>query len=133
LYVANFDGNTVSVYAPGSTLPGIVYSQGLFNPTDVKVSLSGQVYVTNLGNNVVIYPPKSTTPIVGWQLPGLLLNSIALQTPNYAGGTDAYVSYYRGFDSSGNPLGGVMWCPTGSQTCFDTGPSESKGAQSRLW
>lgn len=126
LYVANNAFNTVLVYAPGATTPFRTYSTGLTSPTDVKVSLSGAVYVTNqfftatgVSSDVVEYPPNSVTPSWTWQspVPNSKLVGLALQTPD-ASITDVYVSYES---YSGN--GGLLWCPVGSTTCLGTGIS----------
>ena len=126
LYVANNAFNTVLVYAPGAATPFRTYSTGLTSPTDVKVSLSGAVYVTNLfftangaSSDVIEYPPNSTTPSWTWQspVPNSKLVGIALQTPD-ASVTDVYVSY-----ESYSGVGGLLWCPVGSATCLGTGIS----------
>jgi hypothetical protein len=131
LYVANLFDNDVQEFAPGSSTPFRTLSAGLAGPVDVKVSLSGAVYVTNLsgnpGNsnsNVVIYPPNSTTPGAAWQSPiaNAALLGLALQSPDYAPGGDAYVAYGN---TSGTSGGGVLWCPVGSATCFATGITTS--------
>jgi hypothetical protein len=125
LYVADFIDNNVLEYAPGSSTPFRTLTAGLDGPLDVKVSLTGPVYVANAfgtGNSnnssVVIYAPNSSTPLATWQSPvaNAPLTAIALQSPDYAPGGDAYVAY-----SSPAGGGGILWCPVGSASCFDTG------------
>jgi len=135
LYVANFLDNDVQEYAPGSSTPFRTYSVGLSHPIDIKVSLSGVLYVSNLSGgtspntgDIVVYPPNSTTPSMTWQSPvaGVGFEGLALQSPDYAGpnntGGDVYVAY--GGLTSG-ATSGIFWCPIGSATCFDTGISTS--------
>jgi sugar lactone lactonase YvrE len=45
LWVANFDGNNVTEYAPGGTSPINTLSNGISGPTGVLVGLDGTVYV----------------------------------------------------------------------------------------
>jgi hypothetical protein len=134
LYVAEFFDNVVQEYAPGSSTPFRTLTAGLNGPTDVKVSLSGAVYVTNFfgglnsGNesSVVVYGSNSTAPAATWLSPiaNAALTAIALQSPDYAPGGDAYVAY----SSLGSSASGILWCPVGSATCFDTGITTSAQA-----
>lgn len=129
LYVANFGANNVEEFSPAGALLR-TYTAGLAGPTDVKVSLNGSVYVVNSGvsltsqtvpSNVVVYGPSSTTPTATWTSPiaGASFLGIALQSPDYAPGGDAYVSYTIG--GSANGTNGILWCPVGGTQCFDTG------------
>ncbi len=62
LYVVSNSNNTVSEFAPGSTIPIATYSTGLSEPDDLAFDSSGNLYVTNLGNNTVSkFTPGSTT------------------------------------------------------------------------
>lgn len=130
LYVADLIGTNVSVFAPGGSIPVAVYSQGLTNPYKVKVSQAGLIYVLNMQGTVVVYQPLSSLnpiPTIAWQTPANLeLLDLALQSPDYAPGGDVYVSYVN------QPSGasGVLWCPVGSTTCFDSGVSGTQSASS---
>jgi DNA-binding beta-propeller fold protein YncE len=64
LYVVNFLGATVTIYAPGATTPSLTLSQSLTVPVGVAVDASGNVYVTNStpSPSIVVYPPGQTAP-----------------------------------------------------------------------
>jgi DNA-binding beta-propeller fold protein YncE len=64
LYVANYYGGTVSIYAAGSTSPTLTLSSGLVIPNGVAVDAVGNLYVTNKSTppDIVVYPPGQTTP-----------------------------------------------------------------------
>lgn len=62
LFVANFQANAVSVYAPGATSPWRVITQGLDGPRALAFDRSGDLYVANnLGKSVTVYAPGSGT------------------------------------------------------------------------
>jgi hypothetical protein len=64
LYVTNYYGGTVSIYAAGSTQPTLTLSSGLSVPNGVALDASGNLYVSNKSTppNVVVFPPGQTTP-----------------------------------------------------------------------
>jgi streptogramin lyase len=67
LYVAGFNNNTVSVFAPGtSTTPKFSFSSGMTEPIELTFDSSGNLYVVNYGGvNVTEYnPPFSNTSAV---------------------------------------------------------------------
>ena len=65
LYVANYTGNTVSEFAPGSTTASVTYSVGLSNPKALAFDSSGDLYVANYGSSTVLkFAPGSTTASV---------------------------------------------------------------------
>ena len=61
LYVANYFGNTVTVYAPGSAAVLRTISAGVSGPFALAVGGSGNLFVANAsGNTVTVYAPGST-------------------------------------------------------------------------
>jgi serine/threonine-protein kinase len=64
LYVANQGGGTVTIYAPGETLPSLTLSQGLTEPVDSAIDANGDVYVSNRATtpSIVVYPQGQTVP-----------------------------------------------------------------------
>ncbi len=75
VYVANFQGNTVSVFAPGATSPTATLT-GLSSPNNLIVDGSGNLYVANRGNNTVSkFTSGATTPsatLTGLSGPGAM-------------------------------------------------------------
>jgi sugar lactone lactonase YvrE len=63
LYVANYTSNSVSIFAPGTTMPSATLT-GLDGPAALAVDASGDVYVANATLNTVSkFAPGATTPI----------------------------------------------------------------------
>src|SRR5262249_52313983 len=62
LFVANSQGGTVSVFAPGSTTPTATLT-GLNNPSALALDAHATLFVANgLGNTVSVFAPDTTTP-----------------------------------------------------------------------
>ena len=59
LYVANEGNNTVSEYAPGSSMPIATFT-GLYDPRSIAFDSGGDLYVATYNGTVVEYPPQST-------------------------------------------------------------------------
>jgi hypothetical protein len=87
LYVANFGGNSVTVYPPGETAPSKTYTSGLSEPIGVAVGSDGTIYVSEFVTNEVVEFYKGKTK------PSLTLSvhepeGVALDSSN-----NLYVSY----------------------------------------
>jgi hypothetical protein len=62
LYVANFVGNTITVYERGTTSPSRTLTES-GGPTDVVVDGSGYVYASDSEGGIDVYPSGATLPI----------------------------------------------------------------------
>jgi len=64
LYVANTNGNTVTIYAPGATSPSLTLSQTLSGPVCATADAQGNVWVSNHGGpaSISVFPPGQTAP-----------------------------------------------------------------------
>lgn len=126
LYVANYIGNNVGVFAGSSILGGppapplTSYSAGLNGPTDVLVN-AGAVYVSNAGpatpfspySDIVVYGPNSTTPALTWTSPIAGAQLLGMMLTN----SGVYASY----DNLATNTDGFLRCTAGSATCSDLG------------
>jgi hypothetical protein len=64
LYVANFVGNSVSVYAPGKTSPLRTISKGIAGARALAFDAAQNLYVANFSaNTVTVYAPRGTAVI----------------------------------------------------------------------
>lgn len=63
LYVANWYGNTVTAYAPGSVTPFATYSQDLSRPLYPIVDAKGNLFVSNANSGGVIEYRHGTTSV----------------------------------------------------------------------
>ncbi|HEX4014717.1 MAG TPA: hypothetical protein VHX17_12645 [Candidatus Cybelea sp.] len=61
LYSVNLGGNTLQIYAKGSTSPTTTITNGIDGPYGVTVDSKGNVFVTNLNNNTVTGYAKGQT------------------------------------------------------------------------
>jgi hypothetical protein len=63
LYVANLNGQSVTVYAPGSGTPMRTITQGVNFPKSLAIGAEGSLYVANLYNDSVsVYRSGTSTP-----------------------------------------------------------------------
>ena len=62
LYVANFAGNTITVYERGTTSPSRTLTES-GGPTDVAVDEIGYVYASDYEGGIDVYPSGATLPI----------------------------------------------------------------------
>ncbi len=115
LWVANFLGNTVTEYAPGTGTPKKTLSTGISAPIDVKVDGFGNVYVANFAASqptIVLFPKGATTPSYTWT-PGIYsISGIALLNATVQGQTSIYVT---GLDQ--NSVGRLLTCYPGNPSC----------------
>jgi hypothetical protein len=62
LFVANYNGNDVTVYAPGKSRVYRKISKGIDGPVGMHFDSSGNLYVANsLASNVTVYAPGKST------------------------------------------------------------------------
>jgi len=65
LYVANLNGQSVSVYGPGSSVPGWVITNGIHFPKALALGPQANLYVSNLyENTVTAYRYRSVDPFL---------------------------------------------------------------------
>ena len=111
LYVANYGGNTVTVYAPNGSTPA--YTLNVSSPMDVKVDGSKNVYVSSLSNEAIyLFPAGASSPSYTWNLPPWRdLGQMALLNPTQPGQTSLYITSYL------NGAGAVYSCYPGNSSC----------------
>ncbi len=66
LYIADVPSGTsgtVKVYAPGSSSPKIVISDGIHYPNALAVSASERLFVSNYYARATVYAPRTTSPL----------------------------------------------------------------------
>jgi sugar lactone lactonase YvrE len=62
LFVANYNGNDVTVYAPGKSRVYRKISKGIDGPVGIRFDSSGDLYVANtLASDVTVYAPGKST------------------------------------------------------------------------
>ena len=127
LYVANFIGDTVTIYAPGAGTPKATLSNGINAPTDVHVDAFGNVYVSNspgFGSQSFIdeFPPGSSAPSAQWFTPlaNQDISGFALLNPSQMGQTSIYAAAYT-LNGSGFASGNLLSCYPGNSTCVNAG------------
>jgi hypothetical protein len=127
LYVANFIGDTVTIYAPGASAPKATLSNGINAPTDVRVDAFGNLYVSNspgFGSQSFIdeFPPGSSTPSAQWFTPAgnQTISGFALLNPSQKGETSIYAAAYT-LNGSGFASGTLLSCYPGNSTCVAFG------------
>ncbi|HXO18115.1 MAG TPA: SMP-30/gluconolactonase/LRE family protein [Candidatus Dormibacteraeota bacterium] len=127
LYVANYIGSTVTVYAPNSSTPKLTIANGVSGPFDVKVDAFGNVYVANdplYGGIpfIQLYPAGSTVPSYTWTAPtkGTTISGIALLDPTIKNQTAIYALGYT-LNGSGFATGFGLSCFPGTATCLTLG------------
>jgi serine/threonine protein kinase, bacterial len=62
MYVSNYSGGNVLVYAPGTTTPALTITDGITNPTFNGVSTTGRFFQANYPGTVAGYKAGSTQP-----------------------------------------------------------------------
>jgi DNA-binding beta-propeller fold protein YncE len=104
LYVANYTGADVTIYAPQAKVPMLTLAQGLDVPTGVAVDTNGDVYVTNRGGSpsIQVYAQGQTSPYA-------TITSNLIQLPNQVL-FDSSRNLYMDDDDTG-----VAKMPLGSQ------------------
>ncbi|MGA8533629.1 MAG: hypothetical protein WB615_05935 [Candidatus Tumulicola sp.] len=64
LYVANYTGNDIAVYAPGRSNPTRYISQGISRPDALAFNESGVLFVSNqTSDTITAYQPGASSPI----------------------------------------------------------------------
>lgn len=102
VYVGNFQGASVTEYAPGATSPLFTYSTGMAQPTGVVVDAHGNVYEADSGNGGVIneYFQGVNARVAFANLPAnVFVDGIAVDATG-----DVFVSYLTSF-SNGAAVG----------------------------
>ncbi len=148
LYVANFEGDSVSRVAPGATTGGTIFVSGLIGPEGLAFDAAGDLFVANLAGTVSEVPPAggtATTFAPGFDVPtGLAFDSAGnLYVANNGGNTVVKLSQevtvpfiLGGTAVSGKDYSGVTATPltfTSGQTTLnitgtllsDPGPSRT--------
>ena len=120
LYVANFNNNTLTIYAPNGDKPKKTISSGLNGPWDVKVDGSENVYVANApvagssASFITEYPAGSSSGSATWLLPsGMEISGFALLNPMQSGETSIYALGYT-LNSSDFATGYLLSCYPGN-------------------
>lgn len=123
LYVANYQANTVTVYAKNASSPKLTISEGLNGPWDVKVDGFGNVYVSNTPlsgatNYIAIYAAGSGTPSNSWSAPqqNMEISGFTLLNATQQGQTSIYALEYQ-LNGSDLATGGLLTCYPGPSTC----------------
>jgi sugar lactone lactonase YvrE len=111
LYVANTDGDAVTIYKPGTTSPDrtLIDSHG---PDDVAVATNGYVFTGDQAGGVDVYAPGQTNPSTRLTNSGIsIVRGVAVDASNnvYATGTNAsskgVVIEYTDMSGGGTNLG----------------------------
>lgn len=136
LFVANADGGSVTVYAPGATKPFRTYTKDLSNPLTPAVDEKGKLYVSNFNpdgsGEIVEFPPNRLKPsfkiplaagAVGLALDadGNLYASVALRSggriikfpPNSTQGQDLGINLKFPGRLAIDPAGNLIACDQG--------------------
>lgn len=111
LYVANFDGGTVTVYKPGKTSPSLTLTDS-HEPDAVAVGSDGYVYVGDFGGGIDVYPPGAKSPSKRIEKPALDYGVISVAVDsrdNFYGAGDglygpAVVEFYHASKGGGTNL-----------------------------
>lgn len=103
LYVANFDGNNITEYAPHSTSPSFTYSGGMTDPVDVRTDGHGNVYEADYNGGFVNEYGQGSNTVVATCSPGGLVESMAIDASgdvfvdyNLTAGGNANIKEYEG-------------------------------------
>lgn len=129
LYVANYAGNDVTVYARNSSSPKTTISNGMNFPWDVKVDGFGNVYVLNVplygGQDTINeYPAGSSSPSTTWYVPaGYTGSGIALLNSTMQGETSIYALAYTVNSTTEIASGVTLTCYPGQTNCTNLGGS----------
>jgi DNA-binding beta-propeller fold protein YncE len=136
LYVANQIGNTVTVYAHGSSQLSRTYSQSLSRPLYPIVDRHGELYVGNAnGGTVVEYLAGSTNVYQVLQTPGTEVDGMALDKQEnlyvaYRSSGQGSIEEFAPGSTQGQILGmtldepqGVVVDPRGNIIATETGPT----------
>jgi hypothetical protein len=111
LYVANTDGDSVTIYKPETTSPyrTLIQSHG---PDDVAVATNGYVLAGDLAGGVDVYTPGETSPSARLTNPGIsIVRGVGVDANNnvYAAGTnpslEGVVIEYTDMSGGGRNLG----------------------------
>ncbi|HLI95654.1 MAG TPA: hypothetical protein VKT72_06155 [Candidatus Baltobacteraceae bacterium] len=111
LYVANVDGDNVTIYKPNQTSPSRTLIDS-HEPDDVAVAANGYVLAADIAGGVDVYPPGETSPSARLTNRGIItVRGVAVDSNNnvYAAGTNAssqgVVIEYAGMSGGGTNLG----------------------------
>lgn len=111
LYVANTDGESVTIYKPETTSPYSTLTES-HGPDDVAVATNGYVLAGDLAGGVDVYAPGKTSPSARLTNPGIsIVRSVGVDANNnvYAAGTNAssegVVIEYTDMSGGGTNLG----------------------------
>jgi hypothetical protein len=111
LYVANFQGGTVTVYKPGQTSPSRTLPDA-HEPEAVAVAANGYVYVGDLGGGIDVFPPGAKSPSQRIAKPALDYGVLGLAVDSlnniYGAGDGVYgpvvVEFYHASQGGGTNL-----------------------------
>ena len=91
LYVANYAGDSVTEYAPGSSSPSYIYGSDMLDPVAVTTDHSGNVYVGEYGGYDVLEFPQGSARLIAQCFPGGEVEGVALDKSG-----DVFVTYFTG-------------------------------------
>jgi hypothetical protein len=112
LYASEAGNNTVTEYAPGSSIPKLTISNGVSTPTGIVVGGDGTIYVANVdAENVTEYPAGSASPSLTIVLSDETPENLAVDKQN-----NLYIQYLGGTKGSG-----VLEVPPGKTSGTDLG------------
>lgn len=133
LYVANVDGDSVTIYKPATTSPYRTLTQSSA-PDDVAVAPNGDVLTGDLGGGVDVYAPGEARPSTRLTNSAInIVRGVAVDANNnvYAAGTNASLKgvlvEYTGMSGNGKNLGlQDLQSPLGGAPSIKNGPRLSQ-------
>ncbi|MGA7356228.1 MAG: hypothetical protein WBW76_12440 [Candidatus Cybelea sp.] len=107
LYVANYQADNITEYAPGAKVPTFTYASGMNDPVGVTTDFAGNVYEADFAGGFVNEYSQHSDAVIATCSPGGSVEGVAVDNSAnvfvdyYTGSEGKIVEYFRGLSASG--------------------------------
>jgi hypothetical protein len=107
LYVANYQADNITEYAPGAKMPTFTYASGMNDPVGVTTDFAGNVYEADFAGGFVNEYSQHSDAVMATCSPGGSVEGVAVDNSAnvfvdyYTGSEGRIVEYFGGLSASG--------------------------------
>lgn len=107
LYVANYQADNITEYAPGAKVPTFTYASGMNDPVGVTTDFAGNVYEADFAGGFVNEYSQHSDAVMATCSPGGSVEGVAVDNSAnvfvdyYTGSEGRIVEYFGGLSASG--------------------------------